>query len=301
VQRRHLLATLGTLGSVGAAGCLGGDAVRVLAAGSLARAFETGVAPAFRTATGTEVRGEFHGSATVLRLVTDGVKHPDVVVSADVDLLRRRLRPAHASWDVTFATNALGIAVAPDSPVRERLAAGEPWYDVLPAAERPVARSDPDVDPLGYRTLQAFALAADHYGVPDLPDRLRDATVVDPSEAHLLTGVETGDRAAAFCYRNMAVGRDLPWVSLPAELDFSDPALAERYARATYTLPDGTVVRGSPVVYAATVLDDADRPAAGRRFVRFLVDRADLLVDHGLTVPADLPQTDGRAPPEVSP
>mgnify|MGYP006282069295 FL=1 len=305
MRRRSLLCGAGRAGaagllvSLGTAGCLGGASLSVLSAGSLALVVGEGVAPAFRRATGTEVRSEFHGSAAVVRFVREGVKRPDVVLSADVDLLRRYLRPDFADWDVTVATNALCLTAAPDSAVADRLRAGEPWYDVLADADGPVARSDPDVDPLGYRTLHAFDLAADYYDEPWIPDTLRRETVVDPQEAHLLAGVETGERVAAVCYRNMAVERDLPVFELPPELNFAEPARAEQYARASYTLPDGTVVRGSPVVYAATVLSDAADPAAGREFVRFLLDSPDLLRAYGLTVPESVPRTSGRVPPEV--
>jgi molybdate/tungstate transport system substrate-binding protein len=293
--------TVGLLATVGTAGCLGGASLSVLAAGSLALVVGEGVGPAFRRETGTEVRSEFHGSAAVIRFVREGVKRPDVVLSADADLLRRGLRPDFADWDVTLASNTLCLTAVPDSTVAERLRGDEPWYEVLADAEGPVARSDPDVDPLGYRTLHAFDLAADFYDEPWIPETLRRETVVDPQEAHLLAGVETGERVAAFCYRNMAVERDLPVFELPSALNFADPARAEQYARASYTLPDGTVVRGSPVVYAATVLSAADNPAAGRAFVRFLLDSGDLLREYGLRVPASVPRRSGRVPPEVVP
>lgn len=305
MHRRSLLCgagragAVGLLAAVGTAGCLGGSSLSVLSAGSLALALGEGVAPAFRRATGTEVRSEFHGSAAVVRFVREGVKRPDVVVSADAGLLRRYLRPDFADWDVTVASNALCLTAAPASAVADRLRAGDPWYDVLADAEGPVARSDPDVDPLGYRTVQAFDLAADYYDEPWIPETLRRETVVDPQEAHLLAGVETGERVAALCYRNMAVERDLPVFELPPELNFADPARAEQYARASYTLPDGTEVRGSPVVYAATVLSEAAAPDAGREFVRFLLDSADLLRSHGLSIPESVPRTSGRVPPEV--
>jgi molybdate/tungstate transport system substrate-binding protein len=293
--------TAGLVASVGTAGCLGGESLSVLSAGSLALALGEGLGPAFRRETGTAVRSEFHGSAAVVRFVREGVKRPDVVVSADAGLLRRHLRPDVADWDVTVAANALCLTADPDSTVAHRLRAGEPWYDVLADAEGPVARSDPDVDPLGYRTLQAFDLAAGYYDEPWIPGTLRRKTVVDPQEAHLLAGVETGGRVAAVCYRNMAVERDLPVFELPPALNFADPARAEQYARASYTLPDGTVVRGSPVVYAVTVPSTAENPAVGREFVRFLLDADDLLREHGLVVPESVPQSSGRVPPEVVP
>jgi hypothetical protein len=47
------------------------------------------------------------------------------------------------------------------------------------------------------------------------------------------------------------------------------------------------------------VLSEAAAPDAGRAFVRFLLDSADLLRSHGLSIPESVPRTSGRVPPEV--
>lgn len=297
VTRRAALAGALSLGSA-VAGCVGSGrpTVDVLAAGSLVRPFEDAVSPAFESATGHTVSGEYHGSAALLRLVAAGHRTPDVVVSADARLLRDRIRPA---WDVTFASNALCVAYAPGSEAGRRLAAGEPWYEVLGSV--PAARTDPALDPLGYRTVQLFQLAESHYGVDGLAATLRDHVRVAAREAHLLAGVERGRYEAAVCYENMVAGRDLPSVDLTAALDFSDPARADRYARASYDPADGPPIPGRPVAYAATVPTAADHSAAGRRFVTFLCERADLLREWGLSVPSRLPAGHGAVPDGMLP
>jgi len=83
-----------------------------------------------------------------MRMVSDGRKYPDVVVSADAGLLRDRLYDTHTTWDVSIASNAVGIAYASDTRFGERLEAGDPWYEVARDADPgALAISDPDLDP----------------------------------------------------------------------------------------------------------------------------------------------------------
>ncbi len=302
VTRRDLLAGGAALGASTLAGCIASGSpttVSVLAAGSLSVVFNEAVGPAFEEATEYGYRGEFHGSNAVMRMVLDGQKHPDVIVSADAHLLRDRLPADIAPWDVVFASNALVITYNPETQVGARLAAGEPWYDVLREVDAEIARSDPDLDPLGYRTVQLFDLAEDYYDVDGLANALRENLVVDPQEAHLLAAVETGDRSAAVAYKNMAIDHDLPYVSLPRELDFSDPTHADHYASVSYTTEGGTTVDGTPVLYNFTVPSVAENTTAGERFGRFVLENPALLRENGLEVGPSLPTTNGTVPEAV--
>lgn len=299
-SRRAFLGAVGTAGVAAVAGCLGSeDRVLVLSAGSLAVVLEQ-VGDEFGAGSETTFQGEFHGSNVVMQMIEDGTKKPDVAVSADVGLLRDRLYPEFATWDVVFATNELGIAYNPETDLGSRLEAGDPWYEVLRSAEAgAVAISDPDLDPLGYRAMHLLELAEEQYEIDGLEQRVRERAYREPDEPRLLTGIETGDRAVAICYRNMAVDHGLAFYELPAKLNFSDPAHAAYYATASYTTDDGYTVRGSPISYNTTVLDDADNPARGRAFVSSLLDRPDILETNGLTVPDRLPRIHGEAPESI--
>jgi molybdate/tungstate transport system substrate-binding protein len=297
-SRRAVLGSLASAGAVLTAGCLfDTDSVSVLAAGSLAAAFET-LGQRFQSSGETAYHGEYHGSNAVVRMVEDRTKHPDVVVSADVELLRSQLRPEYASWDIVFAGNELGIAYNPQTDLGERLDAGErPWYELLAdASAGAVAISDPDLDPLGYRAVQMLTLAEEYYDVDGLRESVLESAQFEADEPRLLADLETGNRAAAIAYRNMAVDRDLPFLDLPPQLNFADPTLADHYAQATYTTDDGYTAAGSPILYNTTVLDEADNAAAGREFVGFLLDHPDLLREAGLGVPKSVPRGDGSVP-----
>jgi len=301
VSRRAFLAGTATLAAGTLGGCLasGASTVSVLSAGSLASAFEERIGSAFAETTDVGFQGTYYGSRAALRLVADGQRRPDVVVSADAELLRDRLRPAMATWDVVFATNALVIAYNPETDVGARLADGEPWHAVLRSADGRIARTDPALDPLGYRAIQLFDLAESYYDEPGLAGALRENTVIEPEEPQLLAAVESGERAAAVAYRNMAHDWDVPSVELPPELNFADPGLADHYATATYTTEDGTSLSGRPIRYNATVPENAENPEAGRQFVRLLAERPALLRESGLVVPDGVPSDHGDLPDGV--
>jgi molybdate/tungstate transport system substrate-binding protein len=247
LTRRDLLVGLGSTavaGGLGAAvyGSVAGGADRTpsaLVAGSL-----LGVA--------TEVPGatvEAHGSVAVRQLVRGDLRDPDAVALADP-----RLFEGLATQVTAFATNALVVAYNPDAAHAD--AVREDWAGAVQRSAVGVGRTDPAVDPLGYRTVMLLRLASEE-GLLDADRALENARLLP--ETDLANVLERGDLDAAFVYRNMAVERDLPYVSLPDRIDFSSPAAADSYARAAYDLDDRTV-RGQPIRYAATALTDAGQP-----------------------------------------
>ncbi|WP_339103829.1 extracellular solute-binding protein [Haloterrigena salinisoli] len=303
-RRAFLAAASATaVGIVGTAGCLGtADRVRVLSAGSLAVALEETIGPAFESETELGYQGEYHGSTVVMRMIEEGTKHPDVVISADAELLRDRLYPGRTDWDVEFAANEVGIAYDPDTALGGRLAADEPWYEVVADADaNELAISDPDLDPLGYRAVQLFELAERRHDLEGFRETMLERVYREPDESQLLTGVEAGNRACAVVYRNMAADHELPFRELPDAYNFGDPAHAETYATATYTTDEGYTTRGRPAVYSATVRADADNPDAGRAFVDFLLAESALLEERGLRVGDALPRSNGDVPEAIEP
>jgi len=302
VRGRSRRAFLGRAGAVGAAslglvGCLGGAAgsgsatVAVLSAGSLQHAFETGLKPALNV----PVRVESRGSAAVARLVAEGQRDPDIVVVADAALFERVLSP---EWYSVFASNAVVLAYDPDSEGGRRVAAAGPdqWYEPLVEGEVSLGRTDPDQDPLGYRALFALELAARYYDdAPALRRVVPEREQVYPETA-LLSQFETGAVDAALAYRNMAVERGYDFVSLPTEVNLSDPAHgAEWYSTVSYELPSGQVLRGGPIGYAATVRRSSD--AAHAAFAALTT--GGYLADGGFVLRDGLPRYEGVPPDAV--
>lgn len=286
--RRTLLAAAGGAAAT-LAGCSAraGGPVWLLAAGSLADALENGLRPAVDA----DLRVESYGSAEAARLVAEGSKAPDVVSLADVALFDGPLSPA---WFAEFATNALVLAYDADSPGGRAVADADRWFDPLVEGEVRFGRTDPDLDPLGYRTLFALELASEHYGTDvALREEIPERGQIYP-ETQLLGAFETGSVEAAVVYRSMAIDRGYGFVDLPAEVDLSEPSRASAYAEASYTLPGSRTVRGGPISYGSTVRRAAPREAVVSTFDRHT--SGGYLTEYGFTVPEDYPRYRGDVP-----
>lgn len=261
-----------------AAGCRrvgrSGEPVDVVYAASLTAAMEQAVGPAYRRSTGRGFQGVARGSTAGAHQLRDGVLRADAYITADPGTLSG-LGRSDPGWAVAFATGALALgyrehgrfAPALDSASRGQLA----WWRVM---ERPgfrFGRTDPTLDPKGYRTLWLFRLAARHYGLPGLADSLLGGERQVFPEDQLAARVETGQLDAGVFYLSEARAQGLAVVRLPPQIDLGDPSCAALYRTMSYRAPDGTEFRGGPILYAVTVPVGAPDPEAGQSFVRFLL------------------------------
>lgn len=316
--RRRFLLTAGAAAVAGIAGCAGGDSGRsegssetatpavtgtssqasgqsttiaILAAGSLQNALSNGLKPAVDV----PVRIESHGSATVARMIDEGQRDPDIVSVADVALFDEPLAP---SWHSVFTSNSVVIAYNPDTAGGERLAeAGtERWYEPMVDGNVSLGRTDPDQDPLGYRTLFMLELASRYYDdAPDLREQIPQQHQIYP-ETSLISQFETGSIDAAIAYRNMAVEREYEYVELPDRINLSNPQYAEEwYSTTSYTLPSGQELRGGLISYGSTIRHMSD--AAVSVFDVHTTGR--YLEDHGFLLREQFPAYAGDVPQRV--
>jgi molybdate/tungstate transport system substrate-binding protein len=288
-RRRTVLAAVGSVGAVGLLGAVNavgaiesrGDPVSILAAGSLQRTLGDGL----REAVDAPIRVEAHGSVTAARLVAEGQRDPDIVVLADVALFEELLA---APWHATVATNEL-VVVHGDQPDPHPLVTAAEWFRPVLDGRASLGRTDPSLDPLGYRTIFALDLAASLYGEPDLREALLAHSAVYP-ETSLVSHFESGAVDAAIVYRNMATERDYPVIELPPSIDLGDPD--RDYSAARYRLDDGTAVRGAPIRYGAWARSDDQRV----REVFATLAEGTVLADNGLGAPRSLPTYHGAVP-----
>lgn len=238
---------------------------------------------------------ESSGSLEAARKLTELGKIPDIVAVADYQVIPALLIPGHATWYASFARNAM-VLIHTDRSRGAAEITGENWWRVLLRPGVRTGRSDPALDPNGYRALLALQLAEAHTGERGLAARLlaaMPARWVRPKEADLVALVQAGELDYAWSYRSIAEATRLPFVTLPPEVDLSDPARAEWYAQASLRLPgprlaspDSLTVRGEPIVYALTIPTRAPNPRAAEAFVRFVLsaDGQAIVRRAGLTV-----------------
>ena len=222
---------------------------------------------------------ENSGSLEAARKITDLGKVPDVIGVADYGIIPKLLIPKHATWYATFARNSM-VLIYTDQSVGADEINGRNWWRVLLRRGVRAGHSDPALDPNGYRTLMVFQLAEKFYRQPGLAGRLNRAfppRYLRPKEADLTALVQAGELDYSWSYASIAKTSGLRSVSLPPEVDLSEPKLADWYSQAVVRLPgssrggkDSVEFRGEPIVYALTIPTAAPHPQTAEAFVRFV-------------------------------
>ena len=97
--------------------------------------------------------------------------------------------------------------------------------------------------------------------------------------------LKTGKVDYIFTYRSNAVQNGFNYITLPPEIDLSDPAQATNYAEVQVKRPDGSTEAGMPIDYGITVPTSAKNPDLGQAFVRLLTgpQGASVLTADGFT------------------
>src|SRR5918999_3756226 len=117
---------------------------------------------------------ENSGSLEAARKLTDLGKIPDVIGVADYGVIAKLLIPKHAGWYATFARNSM-VLIYTDESIGAGEINGQNWWEVLQRPGVRAGRSDPVLDPNGYRSLMVFQLAEKLYRQPGLAARLERA------------------------------------------------------------------------------------------------------------------------------
>jgi molybdate/tungstate transport system substrate-binding protein len=282
----------------------------VFNAGSLAQPFRE-LLRAFQTRHPDVVPAqENSGSVEAARKLTELGKIPDVLGVADYNVIPALLVPAYTTWYVTFARNAMVLAYHRDSRGAGDITR-DGWWQVLLRPGVRTGRSDPALDPNGYRVLMVAQLAERHYRQPGLAARLIRAMpprFMRPKEADLTALLEAGELDYIWTYRSIAETNRLEYVTLPPEVDLSDPALAARYGEVRVRVPgakrasaDSIEFQGEPILYALTIPTGAPHPGTAAAFARFVLspEGGAILRRNGFLVEQPRVAGPGRPPPGV--
>ncbi len=222
------------------------------------------------------------GSRFALRKWIQLGRQADVVALADRHLITDEAMPKHASWCVMFAGNSMVIAFT-DQAKHSVDMSTDTWMDVLSRPGVTVGRSDPDMDPCGYRALMVLKLADLYYpperGGGSIEKRVlanSPPRCVRPKSVELASMLQSKQLDYAFMYRSSAVQHHIPFVALPPEIDLSDPKRDDSYARVSIQVSGKTpservayVARS--IAFGVTVPREAPHRLAGEEFVAFML------------------------------
>jgi molybdate/tungstate transport system substrate-binding protein len=250
------------------------DTIVVFDAGSLALPLKVAL-DTFAVRTHAVVQQENAGSLETARKITELGRVPDVIALADYEVFPRYLMPAHVTWYAQFARNRMVITCSK----RAKDISASNWYDVLAGRGVEVGRSDPALDPAGYRTLLVWQLAERYYKRPGLAAQLMKSSPprdMRPKSADLTALVQTGDLDYAWEYESVAQAAGLKYLVLPHQIDLSASADTAVYAQAVVRVPgnapgDTVTFHGEAIVYGLSIPVHAPHPATANRFVTFLL------------------------------
>ena len=253
----------------------------------------------FAPSHGYGVSQENAGSVETIRKISDLGRVPDVVAVADTALFAR-LIPGRLTGPIALlGSSRLVLAYTDRSRFADEVTARN-WPDVTTRQGVQVGRSDPTLDPAGYRALMAMQLAERYYKRPGLAARLRAAAStanVRPKSADLVALLQTGNLDYAWEYESVARKLGLRFVNLPREVDLGDPTLATTYYVASVDISSPSsgsrsggasqaplVMHGAPIVFGAGVPKDAPHAEAAHQFITFLMspEGRSILVASGL-------------------
>lgn len=272
-------ALLASCGSPPAATARSGTA-DVAYAGSLELLNEKVIGPAFARTSGFHYQGRGGGSIGLSKEIAAGELSPGVFESIGSGPIES-LGPHLAKWYVQVAASPIVVAYNPHSRFAPRLSAvargKAPLSELFAVMAEPgfhLGRTNPATDPQGQAFAEMVQLAGQRMNLGPASSERILGSVSNSSQIYSETALEArlqaGQLDAASAFLSQAVQLRLPYVALPAAINFGSPSLAKAYAQATLDLGGGKVVHGVPLVVDVTALGAKPSPAA-IAFVSYLL------------------------------
>ena len=274
-----LLALAGTVLPAHAAG----GTVNVFYAGSLTSLNENLVGPAFASADGYTYQGKSAGSLAIANQIKGHVAAPDVVEFADPAVNATLTGPSngnYVSWYFTYARSELVIGFDPRSKFAAAFRQVQdhrlPWYRALLQPGLRIGRTDPNIDPKGYRALFMAGLAQRVFHLRHFKRAVFGADLnpaqIFPEEV-LVARMLTGQVGAGVFYLSEVRDLGIPYITLPPQVNLGDLKLRRLYATQNYTTDKGVRVVGAPILYTLTIPSTVKDMDGAQAFVRFVLSK----------------------------
>lgn len=255
--------------------------VSVFYAGSLVNLNENLVGPAFASASGYPYQGEGAGSGAIANQIKGRLATPDVVEFADPGVNATLMGAAngnYVTWYFRFATSQLVIGFDPKSNVARKFLLVQkhklPFYRALQQKGLRIGRTDPNIDPKGYRAIWMANLAQKVYHLKGFERKLfgspENASQVFPEQV-LVARMLTGQVNAGIFYLSEVKDLGIPYISLPPQVNLGSTKYAKRYATQHFTTSTGQKVTGAPIEYTITIPRTVKNEAGAEAFVRFVL------------------------------
>lgn len=226
---------------------------------------------------GVNILLEPAGSIVCARKITELNKPCDIIASSDYQVIDELIIPDYASWSMKFATNKIVIAFQEKSKYASEIDTAN-WTDILLRDDVTFARSDPDSDPCGYRSLLVFRLAERYYKKTGLAAKLgsKNTEFIRPKEVDLVALIESRAVDYMFQYKSVAIQHNLNFIELPDRINLGNPGFNNIYNSVSVEVagssPDSKLsIKGDYINYSLSVLNSSVNKVAAIDFVSFLL------------------------------
>jgi molybdate/tungstate transport system substrate-binding protein len=223
------------------------------------------------------LQGRAQGSTGLANLIVAGSIRPDVFISVTPGPMRVVLKAGKAQSGTPIARTEMVIAYSPKSRYAASLAksgdsGAKPWWQILETPGFRFGRTDPNTDPQGLNIIFTMQLAARCYHQPGLAERVLGPQINPQQifqEPQVMARLQAGQLDASSAYKTQPQALDLPFISLPAEINLGSASMEKEYQQASVTL-NGKAHQPAPLIFYAAVLKDAPQPKLAGRFLAWL-------------------------------
>ena len=245
-------------------------------AGSLSMPMKVAVDSFTRLHPGVKFKLESAGSVECARKITELGKACDILASADYKVIDKLLIPQYASWNIPFAGNEMAIVYHENSRYADKISPSN-WFEILAKSDVAFARSDPNSDPCGYRTLMTIKLSERYYKSPiEKSLAEKDLKYIRPKEVDLLALLESNTIDYIFLYKSVAIQHGLKYLSLPQEINLANIDMESLYKTVSVDVkgktPDSKITMfGEPMIYGITIPKNAPNPKLATEFLNYFL------------------------------
>jgi molybdate/tungstate transport system substrate-binding protein len=268
--------------SVGRAGADDLTPLDVAYAGSMGSMME-GPIKAGAQSLGIDMKGRAQGSDALAQLIVGGSITPDVFVPVTPGPMLTVLKAGKAQSAIPVARTEMVVAYSPKGKYAQAFAdsvAGKPgampWWQILQQPDIRFGRTDPTTDPQGRNIIFTLQLAETFYKQSGLAHKIL-GDPINPaqifSEPTVEARLQSGELDAASAYKIQPGPFDLPYITLPREINLGDQALHDSYAQTSLDL-GGKTYHPQALAYYAAVLGGAAHPDKAQTFVDWLAHGA---------------------------
>lgn len=254
------------------------------------------------------VQTTYAGSSALISQIINLNKTPDIMISANAQLIDSKLIPNYASYNIQFATNQLVIAYTNKSANASQINSNN-WYQILSTPGVKYSFGDPNSDPAGSYSTMMLLLANSYYNNSSIFTNLVSSkssitsavvngtnyTVNVPTNENPTNGLTIGPNDAAIVpllqsnsidymitYKSIAASANLSYVTLPAELSLTNASYQSIYnnyqLKTFYGSSNSSTTKMGPIIYGVTILNNAPDKQLAQEYVQLMLSSSGMNV-----------------------